>query len=36
MNQDMIVIADTQVAPGTPTEHLEALAKYIWKRSQGL
>jgi hypothetical protein len=31
MNEDIIVIADTQVAPGVPVEHLLALSKYIWE-----
>ena len=28
---DILVIADTQVAPNTPTDHLKALSKYIWR-----
>jgi hypothetical protein len=31
MNSDIIVIADTQVDNNSPTEHLEALSRYIWK-----
>lgn len=31
MNKDILVIADTQVDHTTPTEHLEALSRYIWK-----
>lgn len=31
MNRDIIVIADTQVDNSSPTQHLEALSKYIWK-----
>ena len=30
-NSDILVIADTQVAPDTPTDHLKALSRYIWK-----
>ncbi len=30
-NNDIIVIADTQVSNTTPTEHLVALSEYIWK-----
>lgn len=30
-NYDIVVIADTQVAPNTPTDHLKALSKYIWR-----
>ncbi|MCP4364987.1 MAG: hypothetical protein GY800_06765 [Planctomycetes bacterium] len=28
--KDIIVIADTQVSPNTPTHHITALAHYIW------
>ena len=31
MNYDILVIADTQVDNETPTEHLDALSKYIWE-----
>lgn len=31
MNDDIIVIADTQTDKTTPTEHLEAISEYIWK-----
>ncbi len=31
MNNDTIVIADTQVDSTTPTDHIKALSKYIWK-----
>lgn len=31
MNTDIIVIADTQVDNTTPTAHLDAISKYIWK-----
>jgi len=31
VNDDIIVIADTQVDNHTPTDHLEALGRYIWK-----
>ena len=31
MNNDTLVIADTQVDNNSPTEHLEALSRYIWK-----
>ena len=31
MNNDIVVIADTQICPGAPTQHLEALARYIWE-----
>jgi len=31
MNNDILVIADTQVDNNTPTEHLVSLSKYIWK-----
>lgn len=31
MNNDTIVIADTQVDKHSPTEHLQALSRYIWK-----
>jgi len=30
MNNDIIVIADTQVYKGVPLDHLKALGKYIW------
>ena len=30
-NTDVIVIADTQVDNDSPTDHLEALSRYIWK-----
>jgi len=30
-NYDIVVIADTQVGPDSPTDHLHALSKYIWK-----
>jgi hypothetical protein len=35
MNGDVIVIADTQVHGSSPTEHLEALGRYIWKHKVG-
>ena len=28
---DILCIADTQVAPDTPTDHLKALSRYIWR-----
>ena len=31
MSNDIVVIADTQVGPGAPTDHLVALSKYIWE-----
>ena len=31
MNNDTVVIADTQVDKNSPTEHLKALSRYIWK-----
>lgn len=31
MHNDMIVIADTQVVPNVPLDHIHALAKYIWE-----
>jgi hypothetical protein len=31
MNDDIVVIADTQVDNMSPTEHLAALSRYIWK-----
>lgn len=31
MNNDILVIADTQIHVGAPTEHLAALAQYIWR-----
>ena len=31
MNFDKIIIADTQVDNNSPTEHLSALSRYIWK-----
>lgn len=31
MNKDILVIADTQIDNESPTEHLDALSKYIWK-----
>jgi len=31
MNRDIVVIADTQVTPKAPLDHLYALARYIWK-----
>lgn len=30
MNKDIVVIGDTQVGPGSPVQHIVALAKYIW------
>ena len=30
MNRDIVVIADPQVTPDSPTDHLYAVAKYIW------
>ena len=30
MNNDILVIADTQIQPGAPVDHLKALARYIW------
>lgn len=30
-NNDIVVIADTQVTPTSPTKHIHALARYIWK-----
>jgi hypothetical protein len=36
MNElDIVVIADTQVGPDSPTDHLEALSKYIWRHKPG-
>lgn len=32
MNKDIIVVADTQVYAGVPTDHIQALAKFIWKK----
>lgn len=29
---DIVVIADTQVTPTSPLQHLRALARYIWKK----
>ena len=31
MNKDILVIADTQIDNESPTQHLEALSRYIWK-----
>jgi len=31
MTKDIIVIGDTQVTPEAPLDHIEALAKYIWR-----
>ena len=31
MNQDIIVLADKQVDNNSPTEHIEAISRYIWK-----
>lgn len=31
MNYDIVVIADTQVGPDSPTAHLEALSRFIWR-----
>lgn len=31
MYKDIIVVADTQVYKGVPTDHIGALAKFIWK-----
>ena len=31
-NQDIIVIADTQVDNDSPTEHLDALSRFIWEK----
>lgn len=31
MNKDILVIGDTQVDNNSPTEHLAALSRYIWK-----
>ena len=28
---DILVIADTQIDKDSPTEHLDALSRYIWK-----
>jgi len=30
-NNDILIIADTQIDNDSPTEHLVALSKYIWK-----
>jgi len=30
-NTDILVIADTQISTDSPTKHLEALSRYIWK-----
>lgn len=30
MNNDILVIADTQIQKGAPLDHLKALARYIW------
>lgn len=35
MNLDKIIIADTQVDNNSPTEHLSALSRYIWKHKPG-
>lgn len=35
MNKDIIVIADPQVDNSTPTDHLAALSRYIWKHKPG-
>ena len=35
MNQDIIMIADKQVYAGVPLTHIEALAKFIWKKKPG-
>lgn len=32
MNEDIIVVSDTQIRKGSNTVHLEALAKLIWKK----
>ena len=34
-NDDVIVIADTQVDLSSPTAHLEALGRYIWEQKVG-
>jgi len=31
MSKDILVIADTQIDNESPTQHLEALSRYIWK-----
>jgi hypothetical protein len=33
--QDIIVIADTQVDNDSPTDHLEALGRFIWEKKAG-
>jgi hypothetical protein len=30
-NKDIVVIADTQIDKDSPTKHLEALSRYLWK-----
>jgi len=32
MTNDIVVIADTQVTPSAPLEHIHAVARYIWIR----
>ena len=35
INNDIITIGDTQVHEDTPTDHLEALSRYIWHHKPG-
>ncbi len=35
MNNDIVIVADPQVRPGSPTTHLSKLSEYLWQHKPG-